>query len=409
MTLSSKKFFLKGGFALLLALGVFAFASCNNGGDDDDDDTVTYSVIYVSEYGETPAKISVEENTVLTASQLPELSVSGYTFGGWYDGSAKTEAGSYKVTADVALIAKWTAEISVTADTAASAIQAITEAGTYTVKLTGAITSDTIIALRAALRSLTNDGADATIFINLDLSETTGLTALGDIDDGDNAARLAGIDSLLSLTLPEGLVSIGWNAIRNNKNLKTIVFPSTLQTLGRNSLRYCFSLTHATLPSNLKTIDRYAFYDDPLINIGELPSSLTTIGNNAFKYCKRIKPADLVIPDSVTSLGSSVFEEAYLDSVVIGQGITTIPYSAFKGADIIELTIPAAVTTIESKAFDDNYYLKTINYGGTKAQWEAITKDTNWYSISDDASDEEANYDGITVKCSDGTITLTAE
>ena len=34
-----KKIFLKGGFALLLALGVFAFASCNNGGDDDDDTT----------------------------------------------------------------------------------------------------------------------------------------------------------------------------------------------------------------------------------------------------------------------------------------------------------------------------------------------------------------------------------
>ncbi|MBR0099564.1 MAG: InlB B-repeat-containing protein, partial [Treponema sp.] len=52
-------------------------------------------------------KLTVTDGTALTAEQLPVLTESGYTFGGWYDGETKAEAG-YKVTKDVTLTANWT-------------------------------------------------------------------------------------------------------------------------------------------------------------------------------------------------------------------------------------------------------------------------------------------------------------
>ena len=97
----------KGLTALLMALAlVFGFASCDTstGGDDTLYRTVTYS----TEHATAPEKLTVADGTALTAEQLPALTESGYTFGGWYDGETKAEAG-YKVTKDVTLTAKWTA------------------------------------------------------------------------------------------------------------------------------------------------------------------------------------------------------------------------------------------------------------------------------------------------------------
>ena len=73
-----------------------------------------YTVTYESDWGSVE-KITVTENTVLTEKELPLLSEVryyyhgyGYVFDGWYDGDTLALAGSYKVTKDVKLVAKWT-------------------------------------------------------------------------------------------------------------------------------------------------------------------------------------------------------------------------------------------------------------------------------------------------------------
>ncbi len=96
----------KGLAALLMALAlVFGFASCKT---ESEEETVYRTVTYSTEHATAPEKLTVADGTALTAEQLPTLTESGYTFGGWYDGETKAEAG-YKVTKDVTLTAKWTA------------------------------------------------------------------------------------------------------------------------------------------------------------------------------------------------------------------------------------------------------------------------------------------------------------
>ena len=95
----------KGLAALLTALAlVFTFASCKT---ESEEETVYRTVTYSTEHATAPEKLTVTDGTALTAEQLPALTESGYTFGGWYDGETKAEAG-YKVTKDVTLTAKWT-------------------------------------------------------------------------------------------------------------------------------------------------------------------------------------------------------------------------------------------------------------------------------------------------------------
>ncbi len=65
------------------------------------------TVSYITAHSTAPASIIVGEGEKLTAEQLPELTSSDYFFGGWYSGETCVTAGSYTVTDDVTLTAKW--------------------------------------------------------------------------------------------------------------------------------------------------------------------------------------------------------------------------------------------------------------------------------------------------------------
>lgn len=101
--LKFKKFF---SLMTVAFIAIASFMSCNllNGQDPE---IKKYTVTYSTAQGSAPAQIELDENTVLTAEQLPELTADGYIFGGWYDGETVAVEGNYKVTKDVTLTAKW--------------------------------------------------------------------------------------------------------------------------------------------------------------------------------------------------------------------------------------------------------------------------------------------------------------
>ena len=85
-------------------------------------------------------------------------------------------------------------------------------------------------------------------------------------------------------------------------------------------------------------------------------TSCTSIGNNAFYFCTNLA-GDLVIPDSVTSIGVYAFGEVngsgMNGTLTIGNSVTSIGNYAFYNCDQLtgSLTIPDSVTSIGSYAF----------------------------------------------------------
>ena len=66
------------------------------------------------------------------------------------------------------------------------------------------------------------------------------------------------------------------------------------------------------------------------------------------------------------------------------------------------VTIPTSVTSIGANAFSSDLgswigKKVTINYAGTKAEWDAVNKPSDW---------QDGLEDGSTVVCSDGVYTL---
>ena len=69
-------------------------------------------------------------------------------------------------------------------------------------------------------------------------------------------------------------------------------------------------------------------------------------------YSKTKNNTSYTIPDSITSIKK---------------------YAFYYGNILTEITIPSSVTTIEYDAFSGCSNLRTVNYKGTREQWEAIT------------------------------------
>ena len=123
------------------------------------------------------------------------------------------------------------------------------------------------------------------------------------------------------------------------------------------------------------TLVRY-FGSDSKVDIpAELGGKpVTEIGEWAFAYCSSL--TEVTIPKSVTSIRAFAFRScSSLTKVIIPEGVTSIGESAFQSCgSLTEVTIPKSVTSIESFAFCDCEALKTVYYGGTQKDWDALKK-----------------------------------
>ncbi len=85
-----------------------------------------------------------------------------------------------------------------------------------------------------------------------------------------------------------------------------------------------------------------------------IPDSVTSIGDCAFSsFSGCVGLTSVTIPDSVTSIGNSAFfGSSGLTSVTIGNGVTSIGDKAFHGCSgLTSVTIPNSVTSIGDEAF----------------------------------------------------------
>ena len=102
---SIKKLVLVGLVLLASVMVLLPLVGCKN---DSVPEVPKYTVKFETEHRTTPASITVESGTKLTAEQLKALSdTDDNIFEGWYDGETQAKGGEYTVTKDVTLVARW--------------------------------------------------------------------------------------------------------------------------------------------------------------------------------------------------------------------------------------------------------------------------------------------------------------
>lgn len=133
----------------------------------------------------------------------------------------------------------------------------------------------------------------------------------------------------------------------------------------------CQSLISVTIPNGVKVIGDGAFFGCKSLTSVTIPNSVTEIGSNAFEGCSAL--ASVTIPNSVTEIGNCIFKDcSSLTSIVVD--IANEYYDSRGNCNAVietstnrllfgckNTTIPNSVTGIEWYAFEGHSSLTSIN------------------------------------------------
>jgi len=201
-------------------------------------------------------------------------------------------------------------------------------------------------------------------YFYLDLSDSTMTTIPDSAFYNGKSSPVKGCDTLVGITIPNSVTSIGGGAFSGCTSLTSVTIPDSVTSIGYYAFGGCTSLAAINVDySNTE----YSSADGVLYNnskttlirypIGKASSSFTipdtvvVIGESAFSRCANL--TSVIIPDSVTDIQSFAFSDCTnLFSVTIGSGVIDIRWGAFMGCtSLASVTIPASVTGIGIAAF----------------------------------------------------------
>ena len=183
----------------------------------------------------------------------------------------------------------------------------------------------------------------------------------------------------------------------------------TVTEIGEEAFRGCFKLLSVNIPNGVVTIGRVAFGECQKLTSVAIPEGVTSIGNSAFSGCTKL--TSVAIPGGVTSIGAWAFTDCTsLTSVVIPEGVTNISRSAFYGCtSLTSVAIPESVIAIGALAFYDCTSLTSvvIPEGVTRIGDSAFHDCTSLISVKS-LSSEEPQIDTTTFHLTFGNISKNA-
>lgn len=146
------------------------------------------------------------------------------------------------------------------------------------------------------------------------------------------------------------------------KDVKKVVIGEGITGIGEDGLKSLYNLQEVVLPESVTSIGRCAFQNCSALKTINL-SGITFIDAYAFDSCRSLTAVDI---GSVTSLGDYAFQGTGLKSVTIPKGITVIPRSAFTSCTSLqEVILHDQISVIGYSAFQSCTQLTSMQMPGS--------------------------------------------
>ena len=186
----------------------------------------------------------------------------------------------------------------------------------------------------------------------------TGNGAMGDYFASDYPSPWG--TNITSVTIENGVTTIGMNAFYNCTRLTSVILPNSVTTIGFRAFYSCTRLTLITIPDSVTYIGNGAFVNCTALTSIDIPNGVTTIEPYTFKNCTNLTL--ISFPNSVTTIDEAAFEGCTaMTSITIPNSVTILGYAPFKGCtSLTSITIPNSVIYINGEAFSDCTALSSI-------------------------------------------------
>lgn len=173
--------------------------------------------------------------------------------------------------------------------------------------------------------------------------------------------------NIKSVSIGDGITTIGKFAFRNCSDLTSVVIPNSVTSIGMSAFESCMGLTSVEIPNSVTSIGDMAFWGCSGLTSVVIPESVTSIGVRAFEYCRSIGSLEYNAVNC-TSVGAS-WIPATLQRVTIGNKVKVIPDALFHTrTGLTSIEIPNSVTSIGSVAFYGCTGLASVSIGSSVAR-----------------------------------------
>lgn len=156
-----------------------------------------------------------------------------------------------------------------------------------------------------------------------------------------------------SLTIPDGITSIGIEAFRNCDQLRSVYIADSVTTISVAAFFDCYHLESVSLPNGITSLDNYIFAECPNLRDIAIPEGVISIGTYAFNNCSAL--TNVTLPESLNFIKSSAFANCWrLCSINLPSQVICIGSSAFAGTGLQSISLPSSVQEIDEFAFSTN-------------------------------------------------------
>ena len=204
---------------------------------------------------------------------------------------------------------------------------------------------------------------------------------------------------LTSITIPQGVISIGVASFASCGGLVSITIPNSVLCIEGTAFESCNNLTSITIPNSVTRIDFAAFRYCRRVSSVIIGNSLTSIGEQLFSGCNSLK--SVTIPNNITGIGRYAFDYCdSLKSVTIPNSINAIGEYAFRNCN--RLTDVYVSWTTPFSVFSNIFYnVSTTNVNlhvpvGTASLYAATPVWQNFNIVTNIISGMVMSSDSIT-------------
>ena len=195
------------------------------------------------------------------------------------------------------------------------------------------------------------------------------------------------------ITLGENIRVLDDNAFYYSNNyLEEVVFNDKLEIIGDDAFSQCYRLTNVVLPDSVVSIGAGAFYNihNLCITVG---SGLKTIGSSAFQ--SSLKEFNFSGENNIETIGEYAFRGCGLLSFELGENLHTIEDRAFKDAYIYEIKNDSSlVLTIGSDTYGEIAKYAVNIYSSNSGESALITDDNGFTYIDTGSEVKLLKYSG---------------